>query len=67
MKQMPAIKAIEASFFLARSFIKLQKYFLISMERQMTESPEMNTILKANSIEIGDGIKAFTQLLGKIY
>jgi hypothetical protein len=67
MKQMPASKAIEASFFLTNSYIKLQKRFLTSMEKQMKENPEINTMLNHNSIEIGDGIKAFTQLLDKIY
>lgn len=67
MKQMSAIKAIEASFFLTNSYIRLQKVFLIYLEKQISENPEINTMLKANSTEIGDGIKVFTQLLDKIY
>jgi len=67
MKQMPAIKAVEASFFLTNSYIRLQKRFLISMEKLIAENPELSTMLKANSTQIGDGIKAFTQSLDKIY
>jgi len=65
MKQMPAIKALQAAFFLANSFIKLQKAFLLYMGKQVENNPKLNMTLKANSMQIGDGIKAFTQLLDK--
>jgi hypothetical protein len=67
MKSMPAIKAIEASFFLTNSYIRLQKCFLRSMEKLIAEDPKLSTMLKANSTQLGDGIKAFTQSLDKIY
>lgn len=62
MKQMPAIKVIEASFFLTNSFIKLRKCTLAYMANQLETNPEIATLLKDNSIEIGDGIKHFTAL-----
>ena len=67
MKSMPAIKAIEASFFLTSSYIRLQKCFLRYTEKLIMETPEISMMLKANSIQLGDGIKAFTQSLDKIY
>lgn len=67
MKMMPAIKALEATFFLTNSYLTLQKCFLLSMEKQIMATPEISTMLKANSMQIGDGIKAFTALLDKIY
>ena len=67
MKAMPAIKALEAGFFLISSFKTLQKCFLAYLSSQVEMTPEMNTMLKANSTNIGDSIKAFTALVDKIY
>jgi hypothetical protein len=60
MKSMPAIKALEASFFLTNSFIKLRHCFLTYIKNHPKVDNKTSTALNQFLIANGDGIKPFT-------
>lgn len=62
MKQMPAIKFVEASFFLTNSFIQLRECFLTSMANHPMMTDQTSIALKQFLAQNGAGTKHFTAL-----
>jgi len=61
MKGMPAMKALEASFFLTNLVLKLRICLQTYMAKQLKNNPEMDLALKKALLESGPGIKPSIQ------
>lgn len=67
MKVMPAIKYIEASFFLINSFFELRKCILTSTVESLKEMETTDSVPKVNLEISGVGTKVFTALETILY